>query len=332
MRVLVTGATGFVGAHVARVLVDQGHEVSALVRPTSQLDVLSDLPLKLVLGSLTDLPSLERAVRGIDLLCHVAADYRFWVPDPHTMHEVNVLGTERLMEFAWKAGVSRIVYTSSTVTVRCSSGRLGTEEDFVLPSEARSIYQRTKILAEQAAWRLIGEGAPITIVNPSTPIGALDRRPTPTGRLIVDFLNGRLPGFLEAAFNFVPVRDVAMGHWLAATSGRVGERYILGGANIPLSEFLEILARTSRQPAPKMKIPYALAYLAGLFGDLSGGLTGREPRATRDGVRMARVPMLFDSGKAVKELGFSQTPLTKAAEEAVQWFRQHGYVTRGGIK
>lgn len=331
MRVLVTGATGFVGAHVARVLVDQGHDVLTLVRPTSDLGALADLPVKPILGSLTDHSSLERAVRGIDLLFHVAADYRLWVPDPQAMHDVNVGGTLRLLEAAWKAGVGRIIYTSSAVTVACSADRLGTEADFLPLDACRSTYQRTKVLAEQAVWRLIRQGAPITIVNPSTPIGSLDRRPTPTGRLIVDFLNGRLPAFLDAIFNFVHVGDVAKGHWLAADKGRVGERYILGHQNLSLGEFLQILAEVSGQPAPRMKIPYAVAYMAGVFGELSSRLTGREPRASLDGVRMASIPMRYDSSKAVKELGLPQTSLQAAAEEAVQWFRTNGYVTKGGV-
>lgn len=330
MRVLVTGVTGFVGAHVARVLVEQGHDVAALVRPTSNLDVLSDLRLKPIPGNLTDHASLERAVRGMDLLFHVAADYRFWVPDPHTMHDINVGGTQRLLGAAWNAGVRRIVYTSSAVTVKCSAGRLGTEADFLPLDACRSMYQRTKVLAEQEVWHLIRKGAPITIVNPSTPIGALDRRPTPTGRLIVDFLNGRLPAFLDAIFNFVHVGDVAKGHWLAADKGRVGERYILGHLNMSLGEFLETLAGVSEQSAPWVKIPYTAAYLAGVFGELSGWLTGHEPRASLDGVRMAGHPMQYDSRKAVEELGLQHTPVEVAIEEAVQWFRKRGYVTRGG--
>ena len=318
------------GTHLAHVVIDQGHDVCALVRPTSNLDTLAGLPVTPILGSLTDPSSLERAVRGIDLLFHVAADYRFWVPDPRTMHDVNVGGTERLLEAAWKAGVGRIVYTSSAVTVACSADRLGTEADFLPLDACRSTYQRTKVLAEQAVWRLIRDGAPITIVNPSTPIGSLDRRPTPTGRLIVDFLNGRLPAFLNATFNFVHVGDVAHGHWLAADKGRVGERYILGHRNMSLGEFLEALAAVSEQAAPRMKIPYAVAYMAGVFGELSGRLTGHEPRASLDGVRMAGHPMQYDSQKAVKELGLPRTPVEAAIEEAVQWFRQHGYIAQGG--
>ncbi len=329
MRVLVTGATGFVGAHVARLLVEQGLDVSALVRPTSNLGVLSGLRLRPILGSLTDQSSLERAVRGIDLLFHVAADYRLWVPDPQAMHDVNVGGTLRLLETAWRAGVGRIVYTSSAVTVACSADRLGTEADFVSPNACRSTYQRTKVLAEQAVWHLIREGAPITIVNPSTPIGALDRRPTPTGRLIVDFLNGRLPAFLDAVFNWIHVRDVAAGHWLAATRGRIGERYLLGHQNLSLDGFLQILAEVSGQPAPRIRIPYAVAYVAGACGEIWSRMTGREPRASLDGVRMAGCPMRYDSSKAVKELGLPQTPIRIAVKEAVHWFRTHGYVTKG---
>lgn len=330
VRILVTGATGFVGAHVARVLVHQGHDVCALVRPRSDLAALSDMRVKPILGDLTDRSSLERAVRGIDLLFHVAADYRLWVPDPHAMHEVNVTGTLCLLEAAIKAGIGRIVYTSSAVTVQCTADRLGTEADFMAADDARSTYQRTKILAEQAVWDLIRKGAPITIVNPSTPIGALDRRPTPTGQFIVDFLNGRLPAFLEATFNWISVEDVALGHWLAATKGRVGERYILGHQNLPFSDFLGLLGEVSRQPPPRIKIPYAVAYGAGACGELLARLTGHAPRASLDGVRMARQPMRYESRKAVEELGLPQTPLREALEQAVRWFRTHGYITKGG--
>ncbi|MBA3753025.1 MAG: NAD-dependent epimerase/dehydratase family protein [Nitrospira sp.] len=329
MRILVTGASGFVGAHVARVLVDQQHDVSALVRPTSDLGVVSDLRLKPILGSLTDHASVERAVQGMDLLFHVAADYRLWVPDPQAMHDVNVGGTRRLLEAACHAGVKRIVYTSSAVTVQCSADRLGTEEDFLAPEAARSTYQRTKILAEQAVWKLIREGAPITIVNPSTPIGALDRRPTPTGQFIVDFLNGRLPAFLEAAFNWIAVKDVAVGHWLAATQGRVGERYILAYQNLPFSDFLGLLGRVSRRPPPRIKIPYFVALCAGAGGELVAKITGQVPRASLDGVRMAKQPMRYDSRKAVTELGLPQTPLQDALEQAVRWFTEQGYVKNG---
>lgn len=329
---LVTGATGFIGSHVARALIEQGFDVRVLVRPGSSLAALADWPVKPVLGSLTDHDSLVRAVRGIDFLFHVAADYRFWVPDPRQMWEVNVGGTVRLLEAAIQAGVHRIVYTSSGVTVRCTANHLGTEEDFVGPKDWRSVYQRTKVLAELGVWGLIRDGAPITIVNPTTPIGAGDWKPTPTGRLLVDFLNGRLPAYLDAVFNWIAVQDVAAGHWLAANKGRIGERYILGHDNLALREMLALLSDVSGQAPPRLRIPYALAYLAGSTGEMLGRLTGREPRATLDGVRMARCPMWYASGKAVRELGLPQTPLRAAVEEAVQWFRHQGYVTRGGLK
>jgi dihydroflavonol-4-reductase len=330
VRALVTGGTGFIGSHVVRALVEQGLEVRVLVRPTSDVAGLTDLPVTKVPGELTDPASLADAVHDVDVLFHVAADYRLWVPDPARMEAVNVAGTCRLLDFALKAGVSRIVYTSSGVTVACSASRLGTEEAFLLPEGCRSVYQRTKVLAEREVWRLIKQGAPITIVNPTTPIGSGDRKPTPTGRLIVDFLNRRLPAYLDAVFNWISVRDVAIGHWLAFTRGRIGERYILGHENLPLAQFLALLADVSHLCPPRTKIPYGVAYVAGAFGEVWGRLSGREPRASLDGVRMAGHPMRYDSSKAVKELELPQTPLRVAVEEAVMWFRTHGYVTKGG--
>jgi dihydroflavonol-4-reductase len=236
-----------------------------------------------------------------------------------------VQGTQRLLKAAKEAGVERIVYTSSAVTVRVPAERLGTEDDYESPDTCRSVYQRTKVLAEQAVWQLIGEGVPVTIVNPSTPLGPGDWRPTPTGRLIVDYLNRRLPAFLDARLNWVDVRDVAKGHWLAATRGAVGQRYILGHQNLSLTQFFKILHGVSAVPSPRMRIPYVVAYLAGLVGNTWGRISGHEPQATLDGVRSAGAPMQYDSSKAVKELGFPQTPIPLAAHEAVHWFREHAY-------
>jgi dihydroflavonol-4-reductase len=331
MHAFVTGGTGFVGAHVIRTLVNRNVKVRALVRPMSDRRLLADLPLELVEGDLTNVGSFQQGLRDVDWLFHVAADYRLWVPDPLHMYAVNVHGTERLIEAAQAAGVGRIIYTSSAVTVRVPIDRPGTEEDFEMPDDCRSTYQRTKVLAEQAVWRLIRGGAAVTIVNPSTPIGPADRRPTPTGRLIVDYLNHRLPAFLDARLNWVDVRDVAVGHWLAATRGRVGERYILGHQNLSLAQFFRILADVSAVPPPRVRIPYAIAYLTGLVGNIWGRFSGREPQAILDGVRTARVPMQYDSKKAVNELGFPQTSIHIAADEAVRWFQEHGYVkTQGG--
>lgn len=317
---LVTGGTGFLGGHVVRELLAQECEVRALVRPTSDRSELKALPVKFVTGDLRDPSSLEEAVKGADLVFHGAADYRFFVPDVEAMRQVNVDGTVALCRAAVEAGVSRIVYTSSAATVRCPDGKPGTEDDFMTADECQSTYQRTKVLAEQAVWQMIGEGAPITIVNPSTFIGAGDRRPTPTGRMIADYLSGKLPAYVGAVMNWVAVADVARGHWLAATRGRPGERYILANADLPLSELFGILSEVSGRPAPRVKIPYAVAYAAGAFGDAWGRLTGAEPRATLDGARMTRHPMRYTPKKAVEELGFPQTPIRLAAQEAVQWF------------
>lgn len=315
-----------------RELVLRGLDVSVLLRTTSDRAALADLPVKLAFGDLSDPSSLKRAVSGIDLLFHVAADYRLWVPDAERMHDINVKGTIQLLQAAVEAGVQRIVYTSSAVTIRCPAERLGTEADFMLAGDCRSTYQRTKVLAEQAVRLLIGQGAPVVIVNPSTPIGMGDRRPTPTGRLVVDYLNGRLPAFVETALNWVSAEDVARGHWLAAGRGQIGERYILGHENLSLGQFFHILADVSGQPAPRVKIPYAVAYAAGAIGSAWGWISGKEPRAALEGVRMAARPMRYDSRKAIRELGLPQTPIRVAAAEAVRWFREQGYVTRGGVQ
>lgn len=325
MLAFVTGGTGFVGAHVIHALVERKVDVLALVRPRSARQLLAGLPVQFVEGDLSTVESFKNALQGVDCLFHVAADYRLWVPDPRHMHAVNVQGTERLIQAAHEAKIGRIIYTSSAVTVRVPANRPGTEEDFETPGDCRSTYQRTKVLAEQAVWRLIRAGAPVTIVNPSTPLGSGDRRPTPTRRLIVYYLNRRLPAFLDAHLNWVDVRDVAAGHWLAATRGAVGQRYILGHQNLALAEFFEMLAGVSGVPAPRVRIPYAVAYLAGLAGSTWGRISGREPRAILDGVRSARVPMQYNSTKAVTELGLPQTSIALAATEAVHWFRRHGY-------
>lgn len=328
MQAFVTGGTGFVGAHVIRALVQHGVKVCALVRPMSNRELLTGFPIEFVEGDMTTVECFEHKLRGADYLFHVAADYRLWVPDPENMHAVNVQGTVRLLQAAKEAEVGRIVYTSSAVTVRVPVDRPGMEADFESPDTCRSTYQRSKVLAEQAVWRLIGEGAPVTIVNPSTPLGPGDRRPTPTGRLIVDYLNRRLPAFLDARLNWVDVRDVAEGHWLAATRGAVGERYILGHENLSLAQFFKVLQQVSHVPSPRMRIPYAVAYLAGLAGNAWGRISGHEPQATLDGVRSAGVAMQYASHKAIKELGFPQTPIGIAANEAVHWFENHGYAPK----
>jgi len=325
LRALVTGGSGFIGAHVVNILLHQKVDVRVLVRPTTDISIFKELNVEILTGDITDLAFLREAVNGVDLLFHVAADYRLWVPDPQRMYATNVEGTIRILRAASEGGVSRIIYTSSVVTVRGSGETPGTEADFMKLEECRSTYQRTKVLAERAVWEMIARGMPITIVNPSTPIGAGDRRPTPTGRLIVDYLTGRLPAFLNTDLNWVSVEDVAAGHWLAAQKGSVGERYILGHSNLSLGEFFGILADVSGKPAPKVRIPYSVAWMAAVVGNFYGRLTAREPQATLDGVRMAGLPMRYDSRKAIEQLGFPQTPISTATAEAVEWFRKNGY-------
>ncbi len=332
MRCLVTGGTGFIGAHVVAVLVEQRVEVRVLQRPASDVSSLSSTPVEWVQGDLADPESLRAAVSGMDLVFHVAGDYRMAVPRRREMHRTNVDGTIHLLRAASEAGVQRIVLTSSAVTVRGSADVPGSEDDFVTPGECRSTYQLTKVLAEQAAREMIRRGAPITIVNPSTAIGTRDRRPTPTGRLIVDFLRGRLPAYMDSVMNWVCVEDVARGHWLAATRGRIGERYLLANATLTLGGFLQLLSEVSGRPAPRVKIPYGVAYVAGMFGTAWARVGGRAPQATLDGVRMAATPMRYDSSKARNELGLPQTPIRTGVERAVRWFQSDEYVAQGALR
>ena len=332
MRSLVTGGTGFIGAHLVGVLIEQGVEVRVLRRPTSDTSALDTLSVEWVRGDLADPASLRQAVNGMGVVFHLAADYRLAVPRPRRMHQTNVDGTVQLLRAASEAGVPRIVFTSSAVAVKCSGDVPATEEDFVDPSECRSTYQLTKVLAEQAVWEMIHHGAPITVVNPSTVIGPRDRRPTPTGRMIVDFLRGRLPAFLDAVMNWVYVEDVAQGHWLAATKGRIGERYILANETLSLGQFLQILAEVSGRPRPRVRIPYGVAYVAGMVGTAWSRVSKREPQATLDGVRMAATPMLYDSTKAKRELGLPQTPIRIGVEKAVQWYQSDEFASQGGFR
>lgn len=330
MRALVTGATGFLGHHVMRALIQRGVEVRALIRPTSDRATLADLPVSHVFGDLLDPASLNQACRDVEWVIHVAADYRLWVPDPRRMSEVNVTGTENVIAAAAEAGVARIVYTSTAATVACGHDNPGTEEAFVQPEECRCAYQKSKVLAEQAVWRWIHRGAPVTIVNPSTLIGPVDRRPSPTGRLIVDFVSGRIPAYLDAQLNLIDVRDAAEGHWLAATRGRVGERYVLAHQNRSVGEFLKTLAEVCDRRAPRWRVPYAVAYAAGCAGELKARWLGGEPQATRGAVRMAGAPMRYNSMKAVKELGLPQMPLRSSVLDALRWFEENGYVNQKG--
>lgn len=326
-KTLVTGATGFVGRAVAEALLDQGRTVRVLARKP-QHRALQDLAVEVVKGDLTDPASLQEALQGCARLFHVAADYRLWVPDPPTMYAINVEGTRNLLRLALEAGLERVVYTSTVGTLgNPGDGTPGSEETPVSLADMVGHYKKSKFQAEQVALEYAGQGLPVVLVNPSTPVGPWDVRPTPTGQMIVDFLNGKVPAFVDSGLNLIHVRDVAEGHILAEAKGRVGEKYILGHQNLTLAEIFGMLAQISGRRAPRWRLPYypilSLAYLNEFW---STWITRRPPKIPLTAVKMARKFMYFDSQKAVRELGLPQTPVDRALGEAVHWFRQHRYV------
>jgi len=328
MKALVTGASGFVGFHVAKLLQEQGVSVRAFVREKSDVSLLREMDVELVLGDIRDADGVNRAVKGCGQVYHVAADYRLWVSDPRQMYETNVQGTVNVMRAALAMDVEKVVYTSSagTLVARNKGGGPFHEETPVRFADMVGHYKRSKFLAEREACRFAAQGLPIVIVNPTTPVGALDRKPTPTGKIIVDFLNNRMPAFIETGLNFVDVEDVASGHWLAACHGRVGEKYILGSRNMSLSQFFQILAQASGRKAPRVKLPY-LPVLCAAYADeaLSSWVFGKTPRIPVTGVRMAKEHMYFDCSKAHTELHMGQAAIEKAVEKAVNWYCSEGY-------
>ena len=324
---LVTGATGFLGSHVARELVGRGDVVRVLQRPSSQLRAIEGLSVERVQGDLRDPASLARALDGVRCVYHVAADYRLDARNPQEIYESNVTGTRNLLEAARRAGVQRFVYTSTVATVAVPrSGGLPNEETVAGLEEMIGHYKRSKFLAEQEALRAAAEGLPVVIVNPTAPVGPGDWKPTPTGRIILDFLKGRMPGYVDTGLNLVPVEDAAAGHLLAGERGRVGQRYILGGRNLTLKEILDILSGISGRPAPRLRLPHALALAAGYADHVVSRVLGREAHIPLEGVRMSRHRMFVDCSKATRELGFAAGPVEPALERAVRWYEENGYV------
>jgi dihydroflavonol-4-reductase len=328
LKAFVTGATGFLGAHVARVLAEQGADLRLLVRQSSDLRNLEGLKADRVTGDLRSPASLEKAMSGCEVVFHVAADYRLWVRDPEQMYRSNVEGTRALLEAARKNGVRRIVYTSSVATMGFSSnGRIADEDSPVALADMIGHYKRSKYMAEQVAIEAGRSGQDVVIVNPSTPIGEMDIKPTPTGRIVVDFLKKKFPAYVDTGLNLVDATECARGHALALQKGRSGERYILGGENLTLKQILDKLAAITGLPSPSVKVPYVLALATGVCDEVvTGWIRGREPRATIDAVRMGRKMMFVSSAKAERELGWRTVPVDGALRRSVDWFRGNGYV------
>ncbi|MEO6829112.1 MAG: hopanoid-associated sugar epimerase [Acidobacteriaceae bacterium] len=327
MRVFLTGSTGFVGSHVARSLHAAGAELRLLTRTTSRTEHLEMLHAEMVTGDLRQPETLRKAIAGCDALVHVAADYRLWVRDPDAMYAANVEGTRVLLQLAREAGVHRVVYTSSVATMGFRSD--GTVVDEATPVSLDQMighYKRSKFLAEQEAIAAARDGQHVIILNPTTPIGANDAKPTPTGRIVVDFLNRNFPAYVDTGLNFVDVEDVAAMHVRALERGTPGERYILGGENLTLKQFLDRMGAMTGLPSPIMRVPNAVAMTFAFFDEwITGRMRGREPRATVEAVRMGKKKMFASSAKAERELGYQVRTIDTALQSAIEWFRAHGY-------
>jgi dihydroflavonol-4-reductase len=327
MRIFLTGATGFVGHHVARALVDQGAGLRMLVRKTSNLANLEGIPGETHVGDLSNPQSIRDGLRGCDAVVHVAADYRLWIRDPQAMYRANVDGTRDLLRMAREAGVKRFVYTSSVATMHFREDGLVINEDTpVSLDDMVGHYKRSKFLAEQEAISAAKNGQKVIILNPTTPIGPNDAKPTPTGRIFVDFLNGKFPAYMDTGLNLVDVAEVARTHVTALTTGKPGRRYILGGENLTLKQILDKMSAITGIPSPTMKIPFFVAATYAFFEEwITGRIRGREPRATLEEVRMGRKKMFASSARAQQELGFRILPVYPAMRAAIEWFRAHGY-------
>jgi len=328
LKAFVTGATGFVGSHVARVLAEQGAELRLLVRSTSNPRNIQQLKAERVVGDLCDPASLEKAMAGCDVVFHVAADYRLWIRDPDRMYRANVEGTRAILDAARKNRVRRVVYTSSVATMGfTSNGHPADENSPVLLENMIGHYKRSKFMAEEIAIAAGRGGMDVVVVNPTTPVGEQDIKPTPTGRIVVDFLKKKFPAYVDTGLNLVDVDECARGHVTALEKGTSGERYILGGENLTLKQILDKLAAITGLPSPKLRVPYAVALATGVVDEVvTGRILKREPRATIDAVRMGRKKMFVSSAKAERELGWRTVPVDDALRRAVEWFTANGYV------
>jgi dihydroflavonol-4-reductase len=327
MRIFLTGATGFIGSHVARSLAAAGAQLRLLTRKTSRTEHLEGLHAELVEGDLLQPDNLRNAISGCDALVHVAADYRLWVPDPKTMYAANVEGTKSLLRLARETGVERVVYTSSVATMGFrSDGTIVDEQTPVSIENMIGHYKRSKFLAEQEAIQAAHLGQRVVILNPTTPIGSDDAKPTPTGRIVVDFLNRKFPAYVDTGLNLVDVESVAAMHVAALDRGISGQRYILGGENLTLKQILDRMAAMTGLPSPTMQVPHSVAMTFAFFDEwITGRMRGHEPRATVEAVRMGKKKMFANSAKAERDLGFKVVPVDAALRAAIDWFRAHGY-------
>jgi dihydroflavonol-4-reductase len=327
MPIFLTGATGFLGSHVAHALAEQGADLRVLVRPTSNLKNLEGLKAETVVGDLREASSLQKAISGCDTVFHVAADYRLWVTDPNEMYRSNVEGTRAILEAARKNGVKNVVYTSSVATIGfAANGRPADEDSPVSIADMIGHYKRSKFMAEQIALQAGRSGMRVVTVNPTTPIGEQDVKPTPTGRIVVDFLKRKFPAYVETGLNLVDACECARGHIAALEKGKSGERYILGGENLTLKQILDKLSAITGLPSPTVKLPYFVAYLAGAIDEtVNGRILGHEPRATIETVRMGKKKMWASSDKAERELGWKIVPPDDALRRAVEWFKANRY-------
>jgi len=326
MTTLVTGASGFLGSHVARQLVARGEDVRVLLRASSHNRAIGDLSLEYVTGDLRDPASLERAMKGVQRVFHVAADYRLWARRSKEIYESNVGGTKNLLEAAKRAGIEKFIYTSTVATVAVDRPQPPNEFTDAKLEEMVGHYKRSKWMAEREVMNAAREGAPVVVAMPTTPVGPWDWKPTPTGKIILDFLNGKMPGYVETGLNFVGVEECAAGHLLVAEKGKIGERYLLGGENLTLKQVLDKLAQITGLSAPTLKIPHGLALSVAYASTIFSRLVGKEPSIPVEGVKIARHNMFVDCSRARRELGFQAGPVAAALERAVRWYEANGYV------